>query len=260
MDLIRKTKLEELKKALEDRDHHLIILYGPSGSLKTTVLSGLCAQLGLNLEYITDLTTYKNRLIDKNSLGYTDLDNYEFIIKHKSRLENMKNLVIETRSLQSVWKHLKNCKIIEFRKVCDTTVRKLLPKDTKLNEALEAIDGNLHRITFYKYCSNIESVDIYRYLGRLFYSKTLTGTVFNGFRITNYLFNNAINFFEGASLYEVYDGFSLTDFKLEEFYLYSEYLVYKNKKKNVGKYVFKASPQEEFHNCAELCRQFKSTK
>ncbi|KAF9764431.1 hypothetical protein NGRA_0579 [Nosema granulosis] len=274
MDLLRKPKVEELKNAIENRSKHVIVVYGPPGSLKTTATSQICSQLGLSLEYVPDISNYKNKLLNKNNVCLTDIDSHEYINKHKSKIENMRNLIIETRSLQNIWRYLKNCKVVELRKVCSSAVKKLIlgkmsttkkidgttKKINITDTSIEAIDGNLHRLSFYFYCNKIENIDIYRYLGRLFYSKNITDSSFNSFKITNYLFNNSIYFIQEEDLYDVYDGFSLSDSKLEEFYGYSEYLVFSSKKKNLGKFSFKSSNLEETHFCTKLCRQFKNSK
>jgi hypothetical protein len=230
----------------------------------------------------------------------------------------MRNLIIETRSYQSIWKYLKNCKMVEFRKISNNVIKKMViegcggggcgskvggskrgckgegynkaeeedhksshresldsltpptslttpspfatPSPLHLQDIYEIIDGNLHKLPFYKFSTKITTIDIYRYIGRLFYSKNISTKTFPQFKITNYLFSNSISFFTGLDLWEVYEGFSLTDFKLEEFYENSEYLVFSKKKRNLGKSNFKSMSMEEGHICEKRCEEYKNTR
>ncbi|EOB12787.1 hypothetical protein NBO_366gi001 [Nosema bombycis CQ1] len=306
MDLLRKNKLQELRDAILNLDKHFLVLYGPSGSLKSTVLKELCTSLGLNLEYVNDISKYKNKLL-RGDICYTDIDNQDYILKNKHIIEKMRNLIIETRSYQSIWKCLKNCKMVEFRKISNNVIKKMViegcggvrkvvgskvvggkvgggskgegynkaeeespesltpptsptPSPLHLQDIYEIIDGNLHKLPFYKFSSKITTIDIYRYIGRLFYSKNISTKTFPQFKITNYLFSNSISFFTGLDLWEVYEGFSLTDFKLEEFYENSEYLVFSKKKRNLGKSKFKSMSMEEGHICEKRCEEYRNTK
>ncbi|EOB12772.1 hypothetical protein NBO_367g0003 [Nosema bombycis CQ1] len=300
MDLLRKNKLQELRDAILNLDKHFLVLYGPSGSLKSTVLKELCTSLGLNLEYVNDISKYKNKLL-RGDICYTDIDNQDYILKNKHIIEKMRNLIIETRSYQSIWKYLKNCKMVEFRKISNNVIKKMViegggkvrdvgggggglnkveeespdsltppsstslttpltPSPLHLQDIYEIIDGNLHKLPFYKFSSKITTIDIYRYIGRLFYSKNISTKTFPQFKITNYLFSNSISFFTGLDLWEVYEGFSLTDFKLEEFYENSEYLVFSKKKRNLGKSKFKSMSMEEGHICEKRCEEYRNTR
>lgn len=168
MDFVTPAKQRELRTAFEKLGSKVVVVYGPPGSSKTYSIRKTADALGLTIEHIEDVGIYRGMLPVQNAICLTDLDDYEHLAKHRSRLVKMKNLVIETRTLLSIGKILPNAVIVKFGKVSNRKIQKFYNLNEE--EAL-VVDGNLHAVEFCKYSVRNEVVPIFHLLGRLFHSK-----------------------------------------------------------------------------------------
>ncbi|EQB62008.1 hypothetical protein NAPIS_ORF00425 [Vairimorpha apis BRL 01] len=242
MNIITKTKIKALKTALLKRKTNLIIIHGPSGCLKTSFIKETCASLNLQIEYIDNILQYKSKLVLKNSVGLTDLDDFDYFIKYKSKICNITNLIIETRCLPYIYKYIPSSICINLNKL---TIKQLSKLNIKECDDLNLIRGNLHRLTFYKYSHCIPSYNIYKYLNFIYsFSYNTSDNVDNkpddNQLLNKYIFYNSLYLIDFDDLYNVYNVISLCDSKLQEFDEYLIYIIKTSKKNNIeGFYNFK---------------------
>lgn len=231
-----------LKAALLKRKSNLIIVHGPPGCLKTTFIKETCASLDLQIEYIDNLLQYKSKLVLKNSVGLTDIDDFDYFIKYKSKISNLTNLIIETRCLPYIYKYIPFSLCINLSKL---TIKQLEKLNIDKCDSLDLLEGNLHRVSFYQYSCCIPSYSIYKYLNFIYdFSYNTSDNMENkpdDIRLlTRYVSYNSVYLIESDCLYDIYDAISLSDLKLEEFDEYLICKVQKSKKRKIkGFYNFK---------------------
>ncbi|CAD25129.1 hypothetical protein [Encephalitozoon cuniculi GB-M1] len=226
MDFIAPSKQKELRSALEKVRDAMVVVCGPPGSSKTYSIEKTAHSLGLSVEYIEDIGMYRNMLPTRNTICLTDLDGYEHLSKHRKRLERMRNLVIETRTLLSIGKMLPNVVTVNFGKVSNRKIQKFYGLSDA--EALQ-VDGNLHAIRLYKYSSGNEAMSIFHLLGRLFHSKAIDVSkaaerigIYGRDRFIGYLVENCVSFMSVEDICRLTEGLSLSD--LGDMHL--EYLIW----------------------------------
>lgn len=254
MNILNKTKLKSLKSALLKRKSHLIIVYGPPGCLKTSTIRETCASLNLEIEYIDNILQYKSTIVMKNSIGLTDLDDFDFFVKNKTKISAFTNLIIETRCLPYMYKYIPSSICINISKLTNKQILKLLKDNHKCKLLssdktynndfngkdinFDLIDGNLHRLTFYKFSHCIPSYSIYKYLNYIYglsynTSDNLENKPDDNKLLAKYISYNSVYLIDIEDLYGVYNAISLCEYRLIEF---DEYLVY-NVKKSLKKHV-----------------------
>lgn len=254
MEFIDESKVQELSLALQNRNNLIIIVSGPSGSLKSYLINYVLSKMSLVSEYIEDIANYKSKLLTKSSICLTDIDDMDFFIKNKLKISSMSNLIIETRSLPYIYKSFTNSVSINLRKISSTLIKKYY-KFT--DDILNVINGNMHRIDFYKYTIGISNNTIYNYLNNLYRSYENI-KIPNDHKIIKYLFSNSLYYVDISSLYEIHELISLTDYKLDEFCLCSINLVKNCKKNKLEKFLSMKSWVYDDHNfCNGLCKSYK---
>ncbi|ADM11093.1 uncharacterized protein Eint_020950 [Encephalitozoon intestinalis ATCC 50506] len=215
MDFVPPAKQRELRSALEKIESGIVVVHGPPGSSKTYSIERTAQGLGLSIEYIEDVGMYKSMLPIRNAICLTDMDDYEYLSRHRKRLEKMKNLVIETRTLFSIGKILPNATIVNFGKISSRKIQKFYNLNEK--EALK-VGENLHAVGFCKYGIRSETVSIFHLLGKLFHSKETDVpkaaemiNVYGRDRFIGYLIENCTSFMSIKDIHKLIDGISLED-------------------------------------------------
>jgi hypothetical protein len=259
MDFTPPAKQRELREALELVKSGIVILYGPPGSSKTYTLTRILEATGRRTEYIQDVETYRNALLSDKMVCLTDIDILEHFLRHKERIASMKNLVIETRTLPFIGRHLENSATVSFNRPTDA---KLLRHYGLSRRSLEMINGNLHLAAYGGYAQSSGILAIYHYLGKIFYAKFSTlaeaeerGSVHEAEKILGYLHENAVSFMELGDLRRASDAFSLCDISHASFYNHALGVVISaEKRRNLGFYSFRPCRAiGRGHGCGSIC-------
>ncbi|AFN82566.1 hypothetical protein EROM_020910 [Encephalitozoon romaleae SJ-2008] len=215
MDFVTPTKQKELRTAFQKLGTTVVVVYGPPGSSKTHSIRRTADALSLTIEYIEDVGVYRGMLPVPNTICLTDLDDYEYLSKHRSRLVKMKNLVIETRTLLSIGKILPDAVIVKFGKVSN---RKILKFYNLSEEEALVVDGNLHAVEFCKYSVRNEAISIFHLLGRLFHSKETSvskacemANMYGRDRFFGYVMENCSFFMSISDIQRLIEGLSVDD-------------------------------------------------
>ncbi|KAK6089466.1 hypothetical protein P3W45_001603 [Vairimorpha bombi] len=257
MDFVSASKSQELALALQNRHNSVIIVSGPSGCLKTSMIASVLSSMNLVSEYIEDISLYKSKLLSKSSVCLTDIDDMDYFVKNKSKISSMSNLIIETRSLPYIYKSFSRSVSISMSKISNTSLRRFY-KFT--DDILKIIDGNMHRLDFYKYTLRTSYSTIYKHLNILYGTTKQQNDQkqHNDQKIIKYLFSNSLFFVDLSSLYDIHESISLTDYRIDEFYLYSVDTVRMSKKKELRKFMsMKSWVYEEHYSCNEVCQSYK---
>lgn len=257
MDFVSTSKSQELALALQNRHNSVIIVSGPSGCLKTSLITFVLSSMDLTSEYIEDISIYKSKLLSKSSVCLTDIDDMDYFMKNKSKISSMSNLIIETRSLPYIHKSFSRSVGISMSKISNTSLRRFYKFS---DDVLKIIDGNMHRLDFYKYTIRTSSSTIYKYLNTLYSSNGNQNDtkISSDHKIIKYLFSNSLYFVDFSSLYDIHKSISLTDYKIDEFCLYSVNTVRISKKKKLEKFMsMKSWVYEEHYSCNEVCQSYK---
>lgn len=241
-NIVSSSIFKQFEEALKTRHNNIIVISGPSGSLKTSLIHTVLNKLSLVSEYITDVSVYKSKLLTKSSICLTDIDDLEYFIKHKHKINKMSNLIIETRLLPYMYKSLDNGIGINL------SISNKNKKD-KIN----------YHLSPYKKLRSIEPLPcIYKTLNILFSNQSYKVTICYDYKILKYIFSNSLEFIELESLYNIYDSISLADLKLDEFIDYAVYAVAVSKKRKIRKFVcLKSWVYENHYVCTPLCFEYK---
>lgn len=137
-----KTKYNELVKAIKNNEFPIVV-FGPTATGKTYAITNALKMLKIKYKYVELSETTINKPLRKEYVIHTVLNK----IQDLDNIKYDKNVIIET-SIHGVNERLENSKLIKFsnKKVCD----KKLFKYKKMDE---------------------NNVDIFRFLGRIFYKK-----------------------------------------------------------------------------------------
>ncbi|WUR05118.1 ATPase-AAA-core domain-containing protein [Vairimorpha necatrix] len=242
LSTISKSKFLSFKRALENRHDNIIVVSGPSGCLKSTFINSVLKDLSLVPEYIEDVTLYKNKLLTKSKICLTDIDDLEYFIRNKSKINQMTNLIIETRLLPYMHKSLN-------KGLCIT-----LSYCTKIQN----FTGNFHSLPFSKFDFYQPSLSIYKVLNNLYGSRNRRISISYDKKILKYIFTNSLFHLRLDSLYFAYESISLADYQMEEFLDYAVYAVSSSYKNKTNKFVkIQSWAYEEHFVCTKLCTEFK---
>jgi len=85
------SKFEEIKKAILSKSYPIIV-YGPSGTGKTSTILGVLKSLGLKYSYVDISTVIIERPVFKNLIRLCDLNS----LKEMGNIKSKENLIIET--------------------------------------------------------------------------------------------------------------------------------------------------------------------
>lgn len=260
MVFVSPAKQEELRLALEKIKSTVLIIYGPPGSSKTYTTEMLARFMGLSIQYMDEINLCKDSLVLNDMVCMIDIDDHGLFMKHKNKLEKMKNLIIETRTLPFIGRSLPNSITVNFNKVTSYRIRKFHKID---GERLKRIDGNLHAIGFYRYSVRNETMSIYHQLGKIFYSKAKEveeivrrADVYGLNRFIGYLDENCVFFMNIKDIARMLDGFSLCNISNEGFLEYSvDTLIRAEKGSANGFFCFRSFRGfDGGHVCGEVCR------
>ncbi|AFM97847.1 hypothetical protein EHEL_020920 [Encephalitozoon hellem ATCC 50504] len=258
MDFTTPAKQRELRAAFERIGSTVVVVYGPPGSSKTYSIRKTADSLGLTLEYIEDVGMCRGMLPSRNAVCLTDMDDYEYLARHRGRLGAVRNLVIETRTLVSIGKILPNAIVVRFGKVSSGKIQKFYGLS---KEEASAVDGNLHAVGFCKYSVGSEMVSIFHLLGKLFHSKVVNvskasemARVHGRDRFFGYVLENCPFFMSMDDVHRLIEGFSLDDLGGEQLERLIWIIVDSEKVETKGFFSFKSFRGiGSEHVCSSLC-------
>lgn len=152
MYFVSSSKYKELEKTIRNKDFPIIV-YGPSGTGKTYAIKDILSKLNRKFREVDISVDTVKRPIDHEMVLLTHL----YAIDDLKRLIYKGNIIIET-NIHYAHK-LEGFKVIKFGRSTARTMKNRSPK-----EGPYACASNIEQ-------NDLRSVDLYRFLGKIFYRK-----------------------------------------------------------------------------------------